>query len=70
MRLAARFGPEIELEQMLEILAADCRYMRPGIRPRNYVARCGARFTDIDRAWPPPDIPPGLVVPILRIVKG
>ena len=69
VRLAARFGPEIELERLLEILAADCRYMRPGIKPRNYVARCGVRFTDVDRDGRPPDMPPGLVVPILRIVK-
>ena len=70
VRLAARYGPEIELERLLEILAADCQWMRPGRKARAYEARCGVRFTDIDRAGPPPDVPPGGAVPILRIVRG
>lgn len=70
VRLAERYGAEIELERLLEILAADCRYMRPGVKPRNYEARCGVRFTDIDGTQPPHDIPPGAVVVPLRVVRG
>ena len=69
VRLAARYGPDVELERLLKILAADCRYMRAGINPQNYVARCGVRFTDVDGGDASPDVPPGLEVPILRIVK-
>ena len=61
---------EIELERLLEILAADCQWMRPGRKARLYEARCGVRFTDIDRVGPPPDLPPGGAVPILTIVRG
>ena len=67
-RLAERFGADVELERLLEILAADCRYMRPGEKARKYEERCGARFTDLDESKPPPDVPPALVVPLLKIV--
>ena len=69
VRLAARYGPDVELERLLEILAADCQWMRPGRKARAYEARCGVRFTDVDGRGPGPDMPPGVVVPILRMVK-
>ena len=72
-RLAAKYGSEIDLERLLELLAADCKWMRPGVRPRNYEARCGVRFPDIDGSRPPPDLlaamrPDGS--PGLKIVGG
>lgn len=68
-RLAARCGPEVELERVLEVVAVDCQWMRPGDRPRKYGAKCGIRFTDLDGRTPrPPDLPPSLIR--LRIVAG
>ncbi len=68
-RLAAKLGPEMELEVVLEEVAADCPWMRRGMRVRKYEARCGIRFTDLDgRANPPPDLPPAMVR--LRLVGG
>ena len=69
VRLAERYGADVELERLLEILAADCRYMRPGEKARKYEERCGVRFTDLDGAGPPHDRPPALVVPILKVVR-
>ena len=67
-RLAARLGPEIELEQVLEAVAGDCKWMRPEARVRKYEARCGIRFPDLDLRQPPPDIPPSSMR--LRLVKA
>ncbi len=69
-RLVARVGdPEMDLEHVLELIAIDCPLMRPGAKPRKYVARCGIRFTDLDgRRGPPPDLPPRMVR--LKIVGG
>ena len=66
-RLAARLGPEIELEQVLDVVAGDCKWMRPEVRIRKYEARCGIRFPDLDLRRPPPDVPPSSVR--LRLVK-
>ena len=39
-RLVARVeDPEMDLERALEVIGADCPYMRPGAKPRKYVAR-------------------------------
>ncbi len=53
VRLAARFGPEIELDRLLAHLASDCPYWRD--RPRKYDPRCGARYIDLDHNLPPAD---------------
>lgn len=45
-RLAARFGPEMDLERLIAMLARDCPYWRND--PRPYEPRCGARFSDWD----------------------
>ena len=70
-RLAARLGPETDLEAVLEALAFDCQWMRPGTKIRKYEARCGIRFPDLDGRQPPPDLPPAMAmqVPRLRIVR-
>lgn len=59
-RLAARLGPETELERVLAQLAADCGLMRSTeIKPRHYEARCGIRFEDLAYGrLPKPDLPP------------
>ena len=54
-RLAARYGPDIELDRVLADLARDCPYWTS--RPRHYEPRCGARFEDLDRPRPQ-DLPP------------
>lgn len=69
-RLAARYGSEIPLEQLLDQLAADCPWRRPegARRQGKYEARCGAEFVDFRFPQPPTDIPPGLRK--LRVVGG
>ena len=65
-RLAARLGPETELERVLAQLAGDCGLMRSTeIKPRHYEARCGVRFEDLAYGkLPPPSLPPA-EMPIL-----
>lgn len=73
-RLAAKYGPETPLDDVLSRIAADCPYQRgparPGDKPLGqYVARCHAYFPDIVRPAPlPPDLPPALMRP--RLVVG
>ena len=59
-RLAARLGPETELERVLAQVATDCGLMRTTeMRPRHYEARCGVRFEDLAYGkLPPPSLPP------------
>ena len=65
-RLAAKLGPEMDLEAVLEEVSVDCPWMRRG-RARQYDSRCGIRFTDLDgRSHPPPDLPPAMMP--LRVV--
>ncbi|MCJ2079398.1 hypothetical protein MKK68_27850 [Methylobacterium sp. E-016] len=68
-RLAAKFGPETPLADVLERIALDCPWReRPGARRGNqYVPRCQAHFPDLDRAGPP-DLPPGMGG--LRLIRG
>ena len=49
-RLAARYGPEMELDRVLADLACNCPWWRTN--PRKYDPRCGARFEDLDRLRP------------------
>lgn len=69
-RLAAKFGPEMPLDDVLDWIAFDCPW-RPSrcFREGNqYVPKCQARFVDLDGPYRPPDLPPGLVR--LRVVQG
>lgn len=55
-RLAAAYGPEMDLERLLQHLAADCPWI--GRPSRKYDPRCGVRYTDWDRpAWVKPERP-------------
>lgn len=62
-RLAARYGAEVDMGELLLALSADCEMRKPR---HPYGGRCQARFTDLENP-PPPDFPgrPGL-----RVVKG
>jgi hypothetical protein len=68
-RLAAKYGAEIPMNELLDRLARDCQWRREvGERPPGkYDPKCGARFIDLD-APRPPDLPPGTMG--LRVVKG
>lgn len=70
-RLAATFGPEIRVDELLDELARDCPYRRgPGERrPGKYGVKCGARFADLGgNPTRPPDLPPAVMRP--RLVAG
>ena len=54
-RLAARYGPEQNLDHLLADLASSCPWWRS--TPRKYDPRCGARFVDLERNLPPRDDP-------------
>jgi hypothetical protein len=64
VRLAAKFGPEIDMESLLARLAGDCEHWRPRHPTKE---GCGAHFSDLGSGRPP-DLPPG-VVPMRRLVK-
>ncbi len=69
-RLAAKFGPEIPLVDLLDKLAADCPW-RPeqGRRsPGKYQPKCHACFVDLMFSRPPPDLPPPMRR--LRVISG
>ena len=69
-RLAAKYGAEIGLEDLLDKLAFDCPWRRdPADRPPGkYDPKCGACFIDLDGPPAPPDLPPGAMG--LRVVRG
>ena len=59
-RLAAEYGPDIQLCDLIDRIALD--YLRkslPGERlPDQYDPKCKARFTDLEAtSRPPPDLP-------------
>jgi hypothetical protein len=58
-RLAAKYGAEIEMGNLLEHLAKDCEYWRPR---HPYHKGCGGYFRDLRPGNPPPDLPPGMVL--------
>jgi hypothetical protein len=62
-RLAAKFGPDIAMEALLDRLASDCE-ARNARHP--YRSRCAARFIDLDPPRRPPDAPRTM----LRVVGG
>jgi hypothetical protein len=53
-RLAEKYGAQIDMLQLLEFLAGDCRYWG---RPRHPIHKgCGAYFCDLE-SGKPPDLP-------------
>ena len=62
-RLAAKFGPEIQLADLLVRLTADCESQ---LARHPYHSRCAARFLDLDPPRRPPDAP----TTVLRVVTG
>ncbi len=69
-RLAASFGPEISLDDLLDRLASDCPWRRcPGQRHAGkYEVECHACYADLMFSRPPPDLPPEMRG--LRVVRG
>ncbi len=61
-RLAAKFGPDISMDDLLAKLA-DCPYARPR---HPYRMGCHARFVDLEPPRPPPDEP----TEALRLIVG
>ena len=58
-RLAAKFGPEMSLRDLLDRFSYDCLW-RAEARGRRGVSACGVYLPDLDRPRPP-DLPPGLM---------
>lgn len=70
VRLAAKYGADITLEDLLDRVAWTCPYPRrppTGQKRRNLVIYCGIRFTDLANPTPPPPDTPG---PRLRLVPS
>lgn len=67
-RLAAKYGPEILLDTLIELLSADCALRRIGRTRGGHDMHCKARFPDLHPPQPPPDLPPGLLK--LRVIGG
>jgi hypothetical protein len=70
-RLAAEYGANIRLCDLIDRIALDCpRKSLPWERPPNqYNPNCKARFTDLDAVnCPPPDLPP--MMRRLTIIEG
>ena len=63
-RLAAKFGPEIGLRDLLERFSYDCLW-RAEEHGKRGVSACAVYLPDLDHPRPP-DMPPGLVR--LRVV--
>jgi hypothetical protein len=63
-RLAAKFGPEISLRDLLDRFSYDCLW-RAEAHGKRGVSACGVYLPDLDHPRPP-HFPPGLVR--LRVV--
>lgn len=58
-RLAAKYGPEISLDDLIDRIAHDCPWRRhPNDRQAGkYDPACGAYLLDLSRLTRPPDLP-------------
>lgn len=65
-RVAAKYGPETSIGEVLVRLSADCP-ARGDTRNHGFI-NCGARLVDLEPPQPPPDLPPGAAA--LRVVRG
>jgi hypothetical protein len=58
-RLAAKFGPDITLDQMIaKLVSAECPYWKTR---HPYHGTCGARLIDLDGLREVPDLPPAIL---------
>jgi hypothetical protein len=64
-RLAAKFGPEISLRDLLDRFSYDCLW-RGEARSKRGKSACGVYFPDLEQPRPP-DLPPGAVK--LQLIK-
>lgn len=64
-RLAAKFGAEITILDLVDRLSTDCPAR--GVRNRGGVI-CGAHLVDLGGPTLPPDLPPAMMK--LRVVRG
>jgi hypothetical protein len=64
-RIAAKYGPEITLRDLLDRFSYDCLW-RTQSRTKRGRTDCGVYLPDLEQPRPP-DMPPGLVK--LRLVK-
>jgi hypothetical protein len=62
-RLAARFGADVAMPELLKAISADCYYRKP----RHPISgECQAYFLDLEKDAPPPsDVPPAMLPPVL-----
>ena len=65
-RLAAKYGPEISLNDLTERFSYDCLWRAEARRKRG-VSACGVYLPDLEKKRPP-DLPPGLAP--LRLVTS
>src|ERR1700722_9541297 len=65
-RIAAKYGPEITLRDLLDRFSYDCLW-RTQSRTKRGRTDCGVYLPDLEHKRPP-DLPPGMVK--LRLVKG
>lgn len=59
-RLAAKWGSELTLDELLDRLSSTCPYPRPSLlrKARKYQPKCGIYLIDLERDPPlPPDRP-------------
>jgi hypothetical protein len=66
-RLAAKFGPETTLRDMLDRFSYDCIWREDRRGKAKDSASCGIYLPDLEQPKPP-DLPPGVVK--LRVIKG
>ena len=64
VRLAAKYGAEVDMRELLRHLAGDCEYWRPS---HPYRKGCGVYFPDLEPPPRPPDLPPTMIPPKLII---
>jgi hypothetical protein len=65
-RLAAKYGPEISLGDLMERFSNDCLW-RAEARSKRGSSACGVHLPDLEQKRPP-HLPPGLAR--LRLVKS
>ena len=64
-RLAAKYGPETTLRNLIDRFSYDCMWRAEG-RSKKGKSACGIYLPDLEQRRPP-DLPPGLAR--LRVVK-